>query len=280
MIRPDARMDADQQEHRPEDQQQQEPDLEHQQRDRHQEDQHPGDQGGDQRADRDAEPARPVLALEEEVDRGCSAACRRSPSVLRLVGAGAGRLGWPSSRSRRSPGAPASWRRSRAPSAALGSAVPNSPISHGLQTRVDQSASAFWSTPGVPLWPYPPALTSGLVSPWRRQAGGPARAGQPGEGGVDDLAGLVGDDLAESGEVAGAAEEPGRHRDREHHPDDALGGRGGPLADQAVPGQPDGAEDHDRPQERPVHGVGQVRITMSSTTSLIDCSGPSVAAAW
>ncbi len=37
--------------------------------------------------------------------------------------------------------------------AALGSAVPNSPISQGLQTSVDHSASAFWATPGVPLWP-------------------------------------------------------------------------------------------------------------------------------
>ena len=67
---PGARVHADEQEDRPEDEQDQEADLEDEQRHRDEEDQQPRDHRGDERAERDAEPRRPVLALEQEERRG------------------------------------------------------------------------------------------------------------------------------------------------------------------------------------------------------------------
>ncbi len=254
---PAAGMDSDQQEDRPQDEQEQEAHLQHQQRHRHQEDEQARHQGGDERADGHAEPVGPVAAGEGGV-AGVVPELVAERRVLRLAGSHVG---------------------SRLPGHRLRHRLHlqhlATPVAHDRLLRVggaeqaDQPRLADQRGPqrvGVLVDPGGAGLRVAArlhlragAAAGRRQAGRAARARQAGEGGVDHFAGLVGDDLAQAGEVSRPAEEPHRHRDRQHHPDHALGGRGGPLADQPVPGQPDGAEDDDRLEEVPVDGVGQPR---------------------
>ena len=73
----EARMGADDQEERPGHQQQQEAELEHDQGQRDEQDEQPGHQRGEHRGERDLQPGRPLVALEQRSRcRDCSAAGR------------------------------------------------------------------------------------------------------------------------------------------------------------------------------------------------------------
>ena len=93
--------------------------------------------------------------------------------------------------------------------------------------------------------------------------------------------------LAEPGEVGRPADQPDRRRAGHHHPDGALDGAGGPLADQALPGQPDRADDDHRGQvgevdrvaeagDQPVHGAGQPGQDALARRRLVDGDGDPV----
>ena len=92
-----------------------------------------------------------------------------------------------------------------------------------------------------------------------RQAVAGRRGGQLGERGVQHARDAVGDGGPDPGEVGGLADQRDRGHAGHHHPQRALDGPAGALADQPLPGQPDRAEDDHRRQVREEDRVAQRR---------------------
>ena len=254
-------MRAHDQEERPGHQQQQEAELEHDQGQRDQQDEQPGHQGREHRGERDLQPGGPLVALEQRVDG----------RVLLLHGAGdaavGGLLGLDQRGARRLVG------RDRLRPQQLTAVL----VDHGLLAAGGGRVLGAAQLPVQPRLAHQhrPQLVGVLVDQGvargerevaghalrvallHRQAVAAGRDGQLGERGVQHAGDAVGHRGPDPGERGGPADQRDRGHAGHHHPQRALDGPGGALADQALPGQPDRAEDDHRRQVGEVDRVAQ-----------------------